>query len=145
MTTTPDPTSCLQKQAAVKKLFAEVTSKEAIYEKIIALGRQLPKIDSTNKSPENIVKGCQSIVYLVTEKRDGRLFFEAESEALISAGLAALLVMAYSGESPEVILTCPPDFLADLGINNSLTPNRANGLYSMHLRMRQEAIKALTT
>ena len=69
--------------------------------------------------------------------------FEAEADALISAGLAALLTQVYSGETPETILKCPPTYLDEIGISASLTPNRANGLYSIHLRMKQEALKLL--
>ena len=72
-----------------------------------------------------------------------KIIFEAESDALISAGLAALLTQVYSGETPEVILKCPPSYIEELGINSSLTPNRASGLYSMHLQMKQEALKLL--
>ena len=69
--------------------------------------------------------------------------FEAEADALISAGLAALLIRAYNGETPEVVLKCPPSFIEELGINASLTPSRSNGLYSLHLQMKQEALRLL--
>lgn len=82
-------------------------------------------------------------MYLHSFLRDGKVFFEGESDALISSGLAAILIRTYNGESPETILKCPPDFLEDLGISASLTPNRANGLYSIHLRMKQDALKWL--
>ena len=110
---------------------------------IIDLGKSLPKLDSAFKVPENRVKGCQSIVYLHTQKMDRVLLFSAESDALISQGLAALLIKVYSGETPDTLLKCPPTFLEELDIPSSLTPNRANGLYSMHLRMQQEALKHL--
>ena len=93
--------------------------------------------------PENVVPGCQSVMYLRSYMEGGAVFFEAESEALISSGLAALLVCVYSGELPEAILKCPPDYLEELGIRTSLTPNRTNGLYHIHLRMRQDALKFL--
>lgn len=95
------------------------------------------------KTPENIVKGCQSTVYLHSYREGDKIFFETEADALISAGLAALLVMVYSGETAETILKCPPTFLDELGITASLTPSRANGLHSMHLRMKQDALKWL--
>ena len=82
-------------------------------------------------------------MHLLTSKEEGKLYFQAESDALISKGLAALLIAVYSGESPEAILKCPPSYLEEIGITASLTPNRANGLYSIHLRMKQEALKAL--
>ena len=95
------------------------------------------------------MKGCQSQTYLVSEfvMLEGgvkTLFFRAESDALISAGLAALLIQVYAGESPDTILTCPPVFLQQLRLDKLLTPNRANGLYSMHVKMKQLALVSLT-
>ena len=72
------------------------------------------------------------------------IVFEAEADALISAGLAALLIQVYSNELPEVVLKCPPNYIDELGISASLTPSRANGLYSLHLQMKQQALKLLT-
>lgn len=135
--------SCLKKQAAIKEIFTSCPTPESRYQKIIELGRDLPRLDNTHKIPENIVGGCQSTLYLHSYKDGNNIVFEAESDALISAGLAALLVMVYSGETPETVLKCPPSYLEELGISASLTPNRANGLYSLHLRMKQDALKQL--
>ncbi len=82
-------------------------------------------------------------MYLHSFLLEDKIFFEPESDALISSGLAALLTQVYSGETPEVVLKCPPTYLDELGISASLTPNRANGLYSIHLRMKQDALKML--
>jgi len=136
-------TSCLEKQKQVKALFANCSTEEAKYEKIIELGRNKSPLESTFKIPENLVKGCQSTMYLRAFKENGALFFQADSDALISAGLAEILIRVYSGESPEIILKCPPAYLEELGINASLSPSRANGLYSIHLRMKQDALKHL--
>jgi cysteine desulfuration protein SufE len=136
-------TSCLEKQQAVKTLFAPCQDMEAKYRLLIDLGRQQKQLAADKKTADNIVRGCQSTVYLHTQMVDGSLVFEAESDALISAGLAMLLVKVYSGESPEAILKCPPTYLEEIGINNALTPSRANGLHHIHLRMKQEAIKVL--
>lgn len=135
--------TCLEKQDQVRKLFAACHKEEDKYQKIIELGHQLPPLDAAYKVPENIVKGCQSIVYLHSSMENDKVRFEVESEALISAGLAAILIKVYSGETPEAILKCPPTYLEDLGISASLTPSRANGLYSIHLRMKQDALKWL--
>lgn len=135
--------SCLEKQQYIKEIFLACPSEEAKYEKIIELGRQQPSLTPAYKIPENLVKGCQSQMYLHSYLSDNQIIFEAESDALISAGLAALLIKVYSGETPEVILKCPPTYLDEIGLSSSLTPNRANGLYSMHLRMKQEALKML--
>ena len=137
--------TCVEKQDKVRELFAACQTEEAKYQKIIELGHQLPPISAAYKVPENIVKGCQSIVYLRSFMDGNSVHFEAASEALISCGLAAILIQVYSGESPEAILKCPPSYLEDLGISASLTPSRANGLYSIHLRMKQDALKWLVS
>ena len=133
--------SCLEKQERIKKLFTSCSSEEKKYEKIIELGRNLPHMPAEDKTPENFVKGCQSTMYLTSRLENGHVYFTADSDALISAGLAAILLQAYNGETPETILKCSPAYLEDLGISASLTPNRANGLYSIHLRMKQDALK----
>lgn len=127
----------------VKNLFKNLHTPEEKYQKIIELGRELPQIDPTLKISENIVKGCQSIVYLSSEMIDGKIFFYSSSDALISAGLAALLIIAYNGQSPEAILQNRPTFLEDLQIYTSLSPGRANGIANIYLRMQQESLKYL--
>lgn len=133
--------SCLEKQVQVRALFSTCTTQELKYQKIMELGKLLPPLPSCDKIEENLVAGCQSRMYLKTTLKEGKVIFHGESDALISAGLAAILIMVYSDESPETILKCPPSYLKDLGIDASLSPGRANGLYSMHLRMKQEALK----
>lgn len=135
--------SCLDKQRLIKELFSTCSSEEARYQKIIELGRQQTSLSTHEKVPANLVKGCQSQMYLCSHYENGYVIFRSESDALISAGLAALLVQVYSGESPETILKCSPTYLDELGISASLTPSRANGLYSLHLRMKQDALKWL--
>lgn len=135
--------SCLKKQNEIKALFSDCGTEEAKYARIIELGRSLPPFQSEYKTEANRVQGCQSNMFLRTYSESDGIYYEAESDALISAGLAALLLRVYSGEPAEVILKCPPTYLEDLGISSSLTPNRANGLYSIHLRMKQEALKFL--
>lgn len=137
--------SCLKKQDGVKALFLACKSQEERYEKIIELGKKNSGVADQYKTPDNIVPGCQSTMYLRAFMKEGRVYFEAESEALISSGLAALLIMVYSGETPETILKCPPDYLESLGISASLTPSRANGLYSIYLKMKQHALKLLVS
>lgn len=117
---------------------------EQTYERMIQLGRNQHPLPAEHRCEQNRVIGCQSQMYLWSEYRDGRLYFQAESDALISAGLAQLLIWAYSGERAETILTTPPLFLNELAIPAALSPSRANGLASLHLRMRQEALRALS-
>lgn len=135
--------SCLEKQQKMKEIFLACPSEESKYAKIIELGQQQSPLADIYKTKEHLVKGCQSQMYLHSYWADDKVIFEAESDALISAGLAVLLTRVYSGESPEVVLKCPPTYLDELGISASLTPNRANGLYSIHLRMKQDALKML--
>ena len=135
--------SCLEKQRKIKLYFKECADEQARYEKIIDLGKKNSSLLKEFKVDENLVPGCQSRMYLRSYEKNGRIYFEAESDALISSGLAVLLIEVYSGEEPEVILKCPPDYLEELGISASLTPGRANGLYSIHLRMKRDALKFL--
>lgn len=135
--------SCLKKQEEVKALFQNQLSAEAKYEYLIDLGRKLPPLPPECKNRENLVIGCQSAIYLRARMENGAVFFDAESDALVTSGLVALLVSVYNGETPQTILKCPPTFLEDLGIQASLTPSRVNGLHRIHLKMRQEAVKLL--
>lgn len=135
--------SCLDKQDAISAEFSVILNEEDKYKKIIEMGRTLPPLASEYKVPDNLVKGCQSKMYLRSYMKEGLVYFEAESDALISSGLAAILIRVYSGETPEAILKCPPEYLDKLGVGANLTPNRANGLYSIHLRMKQDALKFL--
>lgn len=135
--------SCLLKQINLMDQFKICDTPESKYLKIIEFGRALPPYPPEHKKAENIVQGCQSVLYLRTTQKDGKVFFEVESEALISAGLAALLLAIYNGESPAAVLRCPPGCLDQLGILASLTPGRSNGLASMYLRMKQECLKFL--
>jgi cysteine desulfuration protein SufE len=132
--------SCLTKQQRVKLLFEGCITSEQKYQKIIELGRQLTPYPVEFKTAEHLVKGCQSTMHLHSELIDGKIRFHVFSEALISAGLAALLLAVYNDESPDVILTCPPQFLEELGIHGSLSPGRSNGLASLFQHMKKEAL-----
>lgn len=133
-----------QKNAAeIRKIFSPLTTEQR-YDTLIEMGRRLPLYPESCKTPDRIVHGCQSTLYLHTDIRDGKLFFQACADALISAGLAALLIAVYSGETPETILKSPPRFIDELGIAASLSPHRSNGLAQIYLRMKQEAIQSFT-
>lgn len=132
-----------KKSDALKKSFTIFSSIEDRYKAIIDMGRSLPPFPLHLKCPENLVAGCQSTLYLASQYEDGLVFFKVASDALISSGLAAILIAVYSGESPETILKMPPQFLDDLNIHASLSPNRSNGLAQIHLRMKKDALKFL--
>jgi cysteine desulfuration protein SufE len=123
--------------------FLSCQSQEEIYQKLIALGKRKTFFDHSWKTEENRVWGCQSLIYLHGEKRQEKLFFYLFSEALISAGLAYLLIDFYQERSPEDILKTPPSFLNDLNIAESLTPGRANGLSSLYLHIKRIALNNL--
>jgi len=129
----------------IDELFQECETPHETYTKIIELGRTLDPFPEIDKRPENIVKGCQSTVYLSAELREGKMYFKAASDALISAGLAALLIVAYSGQSPEFILKNSPAFLEKHNIGSSLSPGRSNGLASMFLQMQRHSLKYLSS
>lgn len=126
----------------IMSFFSSCENSESRYKKIIELGKEQVSFTAEHKIEENLVKGCQSLMYLHSYLKDGRIYFESYSDALISSGLAVLLTKVYSGEKPETVLKSPPDYLNDLSIHTSLSPSRSNGLSSLHLRMKQDAIKS---
>lgn len=133
-----------QKQEAIKELFKGCVSTESRCQKIIDLGKKQEILDPLLKTEENRVRGCQSRMYLVTRYENGKLYFSCESDAIISAGLAMLLVAVYSGETPETIIKERPKYIEELQIPQTLTPSRANGLASIYIRMKQDAIRFLS-
>jgi cysteine desulfuration protein SufE len=135
--------SCLAKQEEVKKLFRGLTV-ESKYEKIIEIGRTQCHLQPKEKTEEFLVRGCQSRMFLISHFVNGKVYFESETDAIISAGLAILLIRVYSGETPETILKCPPTYLEEMQIPQTLTPGRANGLASIYLRMKQDALRYYT-
>lgn len=116
---------------------------ESKYEHLIDLGRTLPLIEEKNKTSEKIIKGCQSTVWLNSELVDGNVIYTADSDAIITKGMVALMIRVLSGHKPEDIIKAKLDFVEQIGLKEHLSPNRANGLVSMINQMKQEAIKFL--
>jgi cysteine desulfuration protein SufE len=110
------------------------------YEYIIELGKDLPLIDSKYKTDENLIKGCQSQVWLYAEKKDGKIYFTADADAVIAKGIIALLVQTLSGETPENIINAKLDFIKEIGLQEHLSPTRSNGLVSMVKQMKMYAL-----
>jgi len=137
------PKSLETKQNIIRSHFSACTSAEEKYKKIIEIGKLSPPLASEFKKDAYRVSGCQSTMYLRTYVMDLKVYFQAESDALISAGLAVLLTEVYSGETAETVLKSSPDYLKELMIPSSLSPSRANGLYSIYLRMKQDVLKLL--
>lgn len=132
-----------EKVKFIKEKFFSFSSPDESYKFLIEMGKNLPTFPKEWKSEEKIVPGCQSLLYLKASLIDGKVYFNVYSEALISAGLAWLLVFVYNGESPETILKSPPRFVEEIGLYASLSPSRSNGLNHIYLRMKQEALKLL--
>ena len=105
---------------------------EERYKHLIDLGKHMPAMEESNRIPANIVKGCQSQVWLRADLNDdGKIYFQADSDASIVKGIIALLVGVYTGSTPDEILTTKPTFLEDIGLREHLSMSRANGLNSM--------------
>ena len=101
------------------------------YEYLIELGKSLAPFPEGKKTEDRLIKGCQSRVWLDSELRDGRLYFSADSDAIITKGIISLLIDVYSGRTPEEIAADDFGFVADIGLKENLSPTRANGLVSM--------------
>lgn len=114
---------------------------ESKYEHIIDLGKQLPLIDPALKTEDRIIKGCQSRVWLNSELKDGKLVFTADSDAIITKGMVALIIRVLSGQSPQDVANAKLDFINKTGLVQHLSPTRANGLLSMIQTMKKEALK----
>ena len=112
-----------------------------LYEHIMSQGKGMPKPDASMYKEENIVKGCQSNVWLVSElSPDGIIYFTGDSDALIVKGLVALVLRVYNGHSPEEILSSDLHFLVETGLRNMLSPTRSNGLASMIKQIKLYAL-----
>ena len=101
------------------------------YEYLISLGKELEPFDDSLKTDERLIKGCQSRVWLDCREEDGRLFFKADSDAIITKGIISLLVGLYSGRTKEEIAGDDFDFVERIGLRENLSPTRSNGLASM--------------
>ncbi|MDD7915237.1 SufE family protein [Polaribacter ponticola] len=110
------------------------------YEYIIELGKSLPIISSEYKLDENLIKGCQSKVWLYSELEDETIKFTADSDAILTKGIVALLLRVYSNQKPVDILTAETNFIDEIGLKEHLSPTRANGLVSMVKQIKMYAI-----
>lgn len=109
---------------------------------IIDLSRTLAPLPDEYRTEASIVKGCQALVWLHADERDGRLFFQADSNAAIPKGLIALALRLYSGRTPTEIIQTPPDFIDRIGMSKHISTSRANGLQAVIGRIQSEARRA---
>ncbi len=120
--------------------FALFDSWDDKYEYIIDLGKTLPVLDPKYKIDENRVRGCQSSVWLVAEYHDGKLFYQADSDAMIVKGLISMLIRVLSGRTADEIINAKLGFIREIGMTTHLAQTRSNGLLSMVKQMKHYAL-----
>lgn len=110
------------------------------YEYMIELGKSLPLIDEEYKTDDNLIKGCQSKVWVHAELKGDKLCFTSDSDAIITKGIIAILVRAFSNQSPKDIIEADTQFIDEIGLKEHLSPTRANGLVNMIKQLKMYAI-----
>ena len=132
---------------AIQEIQKEITEDFAMfddwmqkYEYLIDLGKDLATIKEQYKIEDNIIKGCQSRVWLHAEHTDGKIIFTADSDAIMTKGIIAILITVLSGQSPQNIADAKLDFINEIGLKDQLSPTRANGLVSMIKQMKIYAL-----
>lgn len=110
------------------------------YNYIIELGKELPLIDEQYKTPDYLISGCQSQVWLHADYQDGKIIFKADSDAIITKGIVNILIRVLSGHTPQEIIDAPLDYIDAIGLKEHLSPTRSNGLLSMIKQIKMYAI-----
>jgi len=113
---------------------------EGKYEHLIDLGKSLPKIKVEYKTEDRLIKGCQSKVWMHSEVKDGKVFYTADSDAIITKGMVALMIRVLSNQKAEDIVNADLEFINKIGLKEHLSPTRANGLVSMIKQMKLDAL-----
>jgi cysteine desulfuration protein SufE len=133
--------------STIKEIQTEITEDFAIfddwmqkYEYLIDLGKELSPIDEQYKTEDNLIKGCQSRVWLHAEYTKGKIIYTADSDAIMTRGIIAVLINVLSGQSPSEIANAKLDFINKIGLKEQLSPTRANGLVSMIKQMKIYAL-----
>ena len=131
----------------IEELSAEIIEEFSVfdewldkYEYIIELGKSLPLIDEKDKIDDNLINGCQSRVWLACSMQEGRLYFKADSDAIITKGIISLLIRVYSGQMPADILASDFSFIDRIGLKENLSPTRAGGLVAMIKQIKLYAL-----
>jgi cysteine desulfuration protein SufE len=120
--------------------FSFLDTWEEKYEYIIELGKKLPALDEKDKTEDKKIKGCQSTVWLVSSYDNGKVFFKADSDAMIVKGLISMLIAVLSGHTPDKIINASLDFIERIGMHTHLAQTRSNGLRAMVKQMKDYAI-----
>ena len=133
--------------ASIEEIEQEIIEEFAVfddwmgkYEYLIDLGKSLPIIDEKNKADDKLIKGCQSRVWMHSELKNGKVIFTADSDAIITKGMVALMVRVLSDHTPDEIMNAKLDFVETIGLTQHLSPTRSNGLLSMIKQMKMDAI-----
>lgn len=133
----------------IEEIEKEVTDEFSVFDDwmdkyayLIEIGSSLEGMDESLKTADNLIKGCQSQVWFHAERRDGLLFFVADSDAIITKGIAALLVRVFSGQKPSDIVKADLKFIDEIGLTQHLSPTRSNGLLSMVKQIKMYALAA---
>ena len=132
--------SIKKKQQELIYDFAFLSDWEQKYEYIIDLGKELKGLPEEKKKEDILIKGCQSQVWMDAELHDGKIFFLADSDGILPKGIISLLVGVYSGHTAEEILAADFDFISKIGLQEFLSPSRANGLASMIKQIKFYAV-----
>ena len=127
-------------QDEVIEEFSDFTDWMDKYQLLIDLGNEQPPLDAKYKIESNLIDGCQSRVWLQADYTDGKIFFTAESDALIVKGIVALLIRVLSGHTPQEILDADLYFIDKIGLKEHLSPTRSNGLLAMVKQIRMYAL-----
>jgi len=133
--------------SSIKQIQEEIVDEFAMYEDwmqryeyMIELGKSLPLIDEKYKTDDNLIKGCQSKVWVHAEMVDDKIQFTADSDAIITKGIIAILVRAFSDQHPKAIIEADTGFIDEIGLKEHLSPTRANGLVSMIKQLKMYAV-----
>jgi cysteine desulfuration protein SufE len=110
------------------------------YEHLIDLGKSLPMIEEKHRTDDKLIKGCQSRVWMHSELKDGKIIYTADSDAIITKGMVALMIRVLSGHTPDEIITAELGFVEKIGLIKHLSPTRSNGLVSMIKQMKLDAL-----
>jgi cysteine desulfuration protein SufE len=135
-----DNKSIKETEDEIIEAFSWFENWEEKYEYIIELGKKLPELDEKYKKEENIIKGCQSTVWLVADYHDGKVFYKADSDAIIVKGLVSMLISVLSEHTPDEILDSKLDFIREIGMMSHLAQTRSNGLVAMIKQIKNYAL-----
>ena len=132
--------SILEKQNRIVEEFSAFEDWMDRYNLLIEKGRSCPVLPDSEKNESLLIKGCQSRVWIKAELKDGKMYFEADSDAVITKGIASLLIEVFSGETPQDVVAAPTDFLEKIGLKEHLSPTRSNGLTAMLKQIKLYAL-----